>query len=161
MKTFIIIAALLLLAGCSQAGSEKAIDSLTVYKTPSCGCCNDWLNHLSTSGIPFTSENRPSLAQLKSELGIAPNVRSCHTGVSTEGYVFEGHVPAKWIQAFLAQPPEGALGLSVPGMPLGSPGMEVPDAHGGSKFMPYQVLLLMKDGTSKPFADVPTYDSQF
>jgi len=79
----------------------------------------------------------------------APRYQSCHTAVSSHGYVFEGHVPARHIKAFLANPPADAIGLAVPGMPLGSPGMEV-----GSRFDPYEVLLLKKDGSSEVFARV-------
>ena len=69
--------------------------------------------------------------------------------MSAQGFVFEGHVPSKFIHAFLAAPPEGSIGLSVPGMPVGSPGMEV-----GERFMPYQILLLQKDGSTEIFAEI-------
>lgn len=135
--------------------------SLTVYKTPSCGCCTEWLEHLAESGIPNQGKNLPSLADLKSQLNISPKYRSCHTGVSKNGYVFEGHVPAKYIKQFLQNPPKDALGLSVPAMPIGSPGMEVDDGKGGSKFMPYSVMLLKKDGSAEIYANVADYPSQF
>jgi hypothetical protein len=80
---------------------------------------------------------------------IKPEYRSCHTGVSSNGYIFEGHVPSKYVTQFLSEDHPSAIGLSVPGMPLGSPGMEV-----GDRFMPYKVLILYKDGTSKVYADV-------
>jgi len=75
--------------------------------------------------------------------------------VSTDGFVFEGHIPAKFIHQFLNEKPENAIGLAVPAMPVGSPGMEV-----GNKFMPYQVLLLKADGSSEIYADVPTAEKQ-
>ena len=134
---------------------------LTVYKTPSCGCCTKWLEHLAESGVPTTDKNLSSLAQVKSDLGIAPRYRSCHTGVSEDGFVFEGHVPAKFIKQFLNNPPKEAFGLSVPAMPIGSPGMEVDDGNGGSKFMPYKVLQLNKDGSTEVFSNVPSYSHQF
>jgi len=106
-------------------------------------------------------QNTKLLSQLKTELGIQTQYRSCHTGVSKDGYVFEGHVPAKFIQQFLQQPPADAIGLAVPAMPIGSPGMEVDNGHGGSKFMAYQVLLLKSDGSSEVFATLSDYSEQF
>ncbi|HEY1059843.1 MAG TPA: DUF411 domain-containing protein [Limnobacter sp.] len=93
---------------------------------------------------------------LKNKLGIDSRYRSCHTAVSAEGYVFEGHVPAKYIRQFLKEKPQDAIGLVVPGMPAGSPGMEI-----GADFSPYQVLLLTRDGQSRVYATVQTYESQF
>ncbi len=80
---------------------------------------------------------------------IRPQYRSCHTAVSPEGYIFEGHVPSQFIAQFLSENHVDALGLSVPGMPIGSPGMEV-----GDRFMPYEVLILYRDGTSDVYAEV-------
>ena len=74
-------------------------------------------------------------------------MQSCHTGVSADGYFFEGHIPAKFVTAFLANPPENAAGLAVPGMPAGSPGMEM-----GDRFNPYSVILVKKDGTTEVYA---------
>jgi len=88
--------------------------------------------------------------------GIKPNYRSCHTAVTRNGFAFEGHVPAKFIKQFLAEKHNNAIGLSVPAMPVGSPGMEV-----GERFMPYNVLILFKDGTSEVYAEVKTYEEQF
>ena len=91
-----------------------------------------------------------SLSEIKADFGIEGKYRSCHTGnVVTEkgSFVFEGHIPAKHIKAFLASPPENAIGLSVPGMPIGSPGMEV-----GDRKDYYQVLVMYKDGSSSVFA---------
>jgi len=174
LRTGLFIALLSLFAGllsaCSDnqrehhAAHNSAQDSalqLVVHKTPTCGCCGDWQDHLTQSGITNSSELSNSLGEFKTELGIAPKYRSCHTGVSPEGFVFEGHVPAKYIKQFLAAPPENALGLTVPAMPVGSPGMEVDDGHGHTRFMPYQVLVLFKDGSSSVYADVPDYASQF
>jgi hypothetical protein len=89
------------------------------------------------------------LNPIKTQYQIAPRYQSCHTAVSSKGYVFEGHVPARHIKAFLANPPADAIGLAVPGMPLGSPGMKLRD-----RFDPYEVLLLKKDGSSEVFARV-------
>jgi hypothetical protein len=92
---------------------------------------------------------------VKHDLGVLPEWQSCHTAVTKEGFVFEGHVPAKFIEQFLAAPPEGALGLAVPGMPLGSPGMEM-----GDRFTPYDIVQMNKDGSSRVFAHVDSAAAQ-
>ncbi|MFT4907140.1 MAG: hypothetical protein ACI978_001215 [Oleispira sp.] len=146
----------------SQIGNSKIGDShqeaaiLEVYKHPGCGCCGKWIDHLNESGLTTGIHNSKKLAEFKEEKGIAPKFRSCHTAVSKDGYVFEGHIPAKFIQQFLNEKPAGAIGLSVPGMPLGSPGMEV-----GTKFAPYQVLQLNADGSSSIYASVKNSQEQY
>jgi len=122
---------------------------LTVFKSPSCGCCSEWAERLADQGIQSRMEDYEDLAGLKKTLGIGTDVRSCHTAVSDDGFVFEGHVPARYIEQYLAAPPADSIGLSVPAMPVGSPGMEM-----GKRFMPYQVLLLNKDGSHSVFAEV-------
>ena len=117
--------------------------SLKVFKSPTCGCCNRWIDHINASGIAISSQNIDNMNKVKSKYGILKSQQSCHTSVSTEGYVFEGHIPARVIKNFLANPPENAIGLSVPGMPVGSPGMEMGHQHAD-----YQVLMLLKDGNS-------------
>jgi len=115
---------------------------LTVYKDANCGCCSLWAQHLKSED--FTVELRDSLdmVEVKTRLGIPAQYQSCHTAHSeTGGYVFEGHIPARIIRRFLAEKPAGARGLAVPGMPIGSPGMEMQD-----RFQPYQVMLLRTDG---------------
>ena len=87
--------------------------------------------------------------KIKEKYNIEPQYRSCHTAVSSDDFIFEGHIPSKYIKQFLSEDHPEAIGLSVPGMPLGSPGMEV-----GNRFMPYDVLILFKDGTSKVYAEV-------
>lgn len=150
------------LVACGNEDPQDPVtESLTIYKSPTCGCCTKWQDHLTESGIHNVGQNTKLLSQLKTELGIQTQYRSCHTGVSKDGYVFEGHVPAKFIQQFLQQPPADAIGLAVPAMPIGSPGMEVDNGHGGSKFMTYQVLLLKSDGSSEVFATLSDYSQQF
>jgi len=125
---------------------------MTVYKTPTCGCCKKWVTHLEEKGLVASTIDLVDLSNLKNKLGIQGRYRSCHTGVvkiEDESYIFEGHVPAKYIKVFLSDVPEGAIGLSVPGMPVGSPGMEV-----GERKDYYQVLLLNGAGTSSVFAHV-------
>ena len=140
------------------APDTKQADSLAlhVHKTPTCGCCSDWVTHLERSGFAVSYTDHNSLDSIKAQYQIGDRYQSCHTGVSKNGYVFEGHVPAKFIEAFLKNPPSDALGLSVPAMPMGSPGMEY-----GPKFEPYQVLLLNKDGSASVYAQVTSYDQQF
>lgn len=152
-----------LLTACNEApeGSPTTqsvgdAEMLTVYKSPSCGCCNKWVEHLETEGFKTAAEHAADLDALKDGYGISTNLRSCHTAVSSQGYVFEGHIPARYIRQFLTSPPADAIGLSVPGMPLGSPGMEVDD-----KFMPYQVLLIKNDGSTEVFASVERAVQQY
>ena len=129
---------------------------LLVLKSPTCGCCQKWIDHLTEQGVIAHGQNTDKMAEVKMKFGVQPQYRSCHTAITRDGFVFEGHVPAKYIYKFLAEKPANAIGLSVPAMPIGSPGMEVDD-----KFMPYKVLVLLEDGSSKVYANVETYESQF
>ena len=123
--------------------------SLLVHKTPTCGCCKKWVKHLEANSFSPMIKDRQNLQKVKEQYSRQPKHQSCHTAVSQDGYVFEGHIPSKFIKQFLADPEADAIGLSVPGMPLGSPGMEVE-----GRFMPYDVLVLYKDGSSKVYAEV-------
>ncbi len=152
-----------LLLACSNEDSKTVatpklskVGQLTVYKTPSCGCCGEWVDHALKSGFGADVVNQESVAHIKDRFGIPASSRSCHTAVSDEGFFFEGHVPAKFMQQFLQAPPADALGLVVPGMPLGSPGMEYQD-----QFNPYNILLMQKDGSLRVYAAVSSYDEQF
>lgn len=141
----------------SIESSAQSIDDivLNVYKDPTCGCCLGWIEHMDQHGFAATVSHPRDLYGLKSQLGVQPRWQSCHTAVSREGYLFEGHVPAKFIMQFLAAPPKNALGLAVPGMPLGSPGMEV-----GNQFTPYEIILMKKDGSSEIYASIKSPDDQ-
>ncbi|ALO44528.1 DUF411 domain-containing protein [Pseudoalteromonas phenolica] len=136
---------------------DKAIE-LLVAKTPTCGCCTLWLDHLTSQNIKVEGKNfsHPQMSEIKSQYGIEARYRSCHTAVHADGFAFEGHVPAKFIKQFLQSPPNNAIGLSVPAMPLGSPGMEIDE-----RFQAYKVLLLKKDGSYEVFAEVNSYKEQF
>ena len=123
--------------------------SLLVHKTPTCGCCKKWVKHLEANSFSTIIKDHQNLQKVKEQYSLQPKYQSCHTAVSQDGYVFEGHIPSKFIKQFLADPEADAIGLSVPGMPLGSPGMEVE-----GRFMPYDVLVLYKDGSSKVYAEV-------
>lgn len=137
-----------------QSASVAAI-TLNVFKSPTCTCCEKWVANLETNGFHSTVYHPADLNQEKLKRSIASQYQSCHTAVSTEGYVFEGHVPANLIKRFLAEKPKNALGLAVPGMPAGSPGMEM-----GDRFSPYDVLLLNADGSSSVYARINSVHDQ-
>ena len=124
-------------------------NTLVVHKTPTCGCCKKWMKHLKENGFNTDPQDHQNLNGIKDMHNIKPEYRSCHTAVSSDGFIFEGHIPSKYITQFLSENHDDAIGLSVPGMPLGSPGMEFDD-----RFMPYDVLILFKDGSSKVYAEI-------
>ena len=137
--------------------AEQSSEVLDIYKSPTCQCCEKWISHIDDSGFESKTHNFQHLSPLKEKLGVEPRYQSCHTSVSKDGYVFEGHIPAKFIKQFIneSHSPD-VIGISVPGMPLGSPGMDY-----GDKFMPYDVLLLKSDGTHGIYASVKSYEEQF
>ena len=141
-----------------EGASAQSLDDITlnVYKEETCGCCVGWIAHMDDRGFESTVFHPKDLYAVKDELGVLPKWQSCHTAVSKEGYLFEGHIPAKFISQFLASPPENALGLAVPGMPMGSPGMEI-----GNSFNSYDVILMKKDGTSEVYATIKTQAEQY
>lgn len=104
------------------SGHALATDVLN-HKSPYCGCCTEWTKHMQDAGFTVEEKLHENMNPIKQTLGITPELASCHTA-EINGYVFEGHIPAEDIQAFLANPPRNAKGLAVPGMPMGSPGME-------------------------------------
>jgi hypothetical protein len=120
---------------------------IIVGKSETCGCCGDWVEHLRGAGLPVRVEvlEPAQLDQLKQRLGVSPALQSCHTGYAA-GYVLEGHIPADDIKRLLTERPD-ALGLAVPGMPLGSPGMEY-----GNQRDAYSVILIGKDGSTSIYA---------
>ena len=164
MKTFAAVlsiaralGALPLAAGEDMTTGKPAKPILIdVYKSKSCHCCVDWMKHLESNGIAARAVHPKDLDAVKASHGVTEQYESCHTGVTSDGYVFEGHVPAKFIRQFLASPPPDAIGLAVPGMPLGSPGMESDDF-----FMPYKIMLLKKDGTAEVYANMTKISEQF
>ncbi|WP_162045813.1 DUF411 domain-containing protein [Vibrio taketomensis] len=107
------------------AGSAWATDVIN-HKSPYCGCCTEWTKHMQDAGFTVKEKLHDDMNAVKQKLGVAPKLASCHTA-EIGGYVFEGHIPADDIKAFLANPPKNAKGLAVPGMPMGSPGMEYGD----------------------------------
>lgn len=138
------------------AGAQSIDDvTLNVYKSETCGCCEGWIDHMTDNGYHSNIFHPSDLNGVKAELGLKPEWQSCHTAVTENGFLFEGHIPEKFIAQFLANPPAGALGLAVPGMPIGGPGMEM-----GNRFTPYDILLINKDGSSEVFASIASADEQ-
>ena len=147
---------LILLVAAGPALSQSLADAtLDVFKDENCGCCVGWIDNMQEAGFASKINHPRDLNGVKEGLGVLPKWQSCHTAVTKGGYVFEGHIPAKYIEQFLASPPEGALGLAVPGMPLGSPGMEME-----GRFRPYNIYLLKKDGSTEVYASVESADQQ-
>ena len=120
--------------------------TVTVYKNPQCGCCNNWVEHLRKEGFTVTANDVDDLSAIKSKLGVPASLGSCHTAI-VGTYVVEGHVPAADIRKLLAEKPKVA-GIAVPGMPMGSPGMEVPGVPADT----YDVTAFAKDGKQRVFA---------
>lgn len=121
-------------------------DSIHVYKSPHCGCCSDWIDHLEENGFDVTATNTDDLGKIKAEAGLLAGLGSCHTAFVGD-YVIEGHVPADDIKRLLSEAPK-ATGLSVPGMPAGSPGMEV-----GDRKDHYKVIMFNEDGQTRVFSE--------
>ena len=136
-------AAALLVPAAACAAQAKTI---TVYKTPWCGCCGGWVKHLQAAGFATKVVEVQDLAPIRQKYGVPFALSSCHTGVAG-GYVFEGHVPVADVERVLAEKPD-ARGLTVPGMPFGSPGMDMP----GAPREAFDTLLLLKDGTTRVYA---------
>ena len=158
LKILLFAASLLFMFNSASSAESTNSDEIrmTVYKSPTCGCCTKWIDHINDNQILSNTIDLDDLSEIKTKYGIQGRYRSCHTGVVTTkvgDYIFEGHVPAEYVKAFLSNPPEDSIGLSVPGMPIGSPGMEV-----GDRKDYYQVLLLNEDGSNSVFAHVNQAD---
>ena len=124
--------------------ARSDLNQITVWKTASCGCCKDWVSHLRKNGFQVVTKDVEETASVRKKLGLPEKFGSCHTA-SLAGYVLEGHVPAQEIRRLLREKP-AALGLAVPGMPVGSPGMEM-----GSTRDAYDVLLVLSNGSSRVY----------
>ena len=140
------LAGLAAAAALPQAASARGGPAIHVLKDPNCGCCSAWMDILDRAGFTVTSEasRGTALFRAKAEAGVPPAMASCHTAF-IEGYVVEGHVPAADIRRLLSERPD-AVGLAVPGMPYGSPGMG-PE----SRREAYDVHLILRDGTTGVF----------
>ena len=150
VRTFALGVSFLALALTTGAAPPSTTDptskkpTITVYKDPSCGCCKSWVEHLIKHGYRVDAKDTRSMTEIKRTLGVPDPLSACHTAV-VSGYLIEGHVPAADIARLLKEKPKVA-GLAVPGMPMGSPGME------GPRSQHYQVLSFDKAGKTKVFA---------
>jgi hypothetical protein len=150
----------IVLTGCSaaqppQAQSVEAVadpvamtSELTVFRSPTCGCCHQWIEHMEAAGFTVKDNVAEDMTAIKEQYGVPANLASCHTTV-VDGYVVEGHIPAEDVQRLLAEKPDIA-GIAVPGMPIGSPGME-----SGDYVEPYTVFSFTEDGETTAFAEHP------
>lgn len=121
------------------SGRSASATEVTVYKSPTCDCCTSWIQHLRANGFTILARDLGDVGEVKAQLGVRPDLASCHTAV-VDGYVIEGHVPADLIRRLLAERP-AVKGLAVPGMPVGSPGMEQ-----GDRKDPYTVFAFDENG---------------
>jgi hypothetical protein len=138
----LLLAGAFVLASRQDARAQKPV--ITVYKTPSCGCCGKWIEHMEAEGYEVDVRNVADPNPVKAEYGVPSDLRSCHTAV-VDGYVVEGHVPGDLVTRMLAERPE-VKGIAVPGMPIGSPGMEGPNPQ------PYDVIAFDAAGNRSVFA---------
>jgi|Laugresbdmm110dd_1035094.scaffolds.fasta_scaffold78660_2 hypothetical protein len=144
---FAAVALLVPFVGSAAAKSPRPLPVLQVWKDPNCGCCQDWIDILRKEGFQIQTFETGNTA-MRQRLGMPMRFASCHTAL-IDGYVIEGHVNPSEIQRLLSERPK-ALGLAVPGMPVGSPGMDGPVY--GNRRDPYDVLLVQKDGVSQVYA---------
>lgn len=147
------VAVIFVILGTSGCGSESGdppatpgLPTLVVHKNESCGCCRAWVHHMKLAGFPVDVRNESNMGPIKERVGIPAGMGSCHTA-EVGGYFVEGHVPAEDVKRLLAEHPS-AKGLTVPAMPVGSPGMESPSGE----MQPYDVYLVATDGTVSVFA---------
>ena len=134
------------LVGYVTVGGQQPQPTIEVHKSATCGCCSKWVEHLKNHGFTVRTTNREDLSDFKASHRVPRGVQSCHTAV-VNGYVVEGHVPTSDVQRLLKERPE-IVGLAVPGMPIGSPGMEME----GRRVQPFDVLAFDKDGQTRVFA---------
>ena len=158
MRRLLQLTAVAFLAACGNADAspaseaelaaavDQSLPTVVVYKTETCGCCNGWVEHMRAAGFQVDARNVRDIMSVKMEAGVPGAMVTCHTAL-VDGYVVEGHVPAEYIKQMLADHPDIA-GIGVPGMPVGSPGMEGPNPQ------PYQVLAFNHDGNVSVYADV-------
>jgi hypothetical protein len=135
--TFLVVAAL--------SPSAQVATPIAVYKSPTCGCCGKWVEHMKAAGFNPKVTDLPNVSTVKQSMGVPSHLQSCHTS-SIEGYAIEGHVPADVIRQLLKEKPK-VVGIAVPGMPIGSPGMEQ-----GSQKDKYDIVAFAKDGSQKVYA---------
>ncbi|MDB9527904.1 DUF411 domain-containing protein [Oscillatoria sp. CS-180] len=130
----------------TDAAEQVAMTSeITVYRSPTCGCCGLWIEHMEAAGFTVKDNLTEDMTAIKEQYGVPANLASCHTTI-VDGYVVEGHIPAEDVQRLLAEKPDVA-GIAVPGMPIGSPGMEA-----GDYVEPYTVFSFTESGETAAFA---------
>src|SRR5215213_3859472 len=134
-RTVLATVAIPIVLSSVSKGWAQDLPRMTVTKDPSCGCCSGWVEHIKAAGFPVEVIESTDLSRLKERLGVPRHLASCHTA-EVDGYIVEGHVPAAAVKRLLAERPSGK-GVAVPGMPTGSPGMEVE----GTAPEPYEVVL--------------------
>ena len=153
-KTHLVatLAAALVAAGGSSDAQQKlsALPAVQVYKTPTCGCCSKWVDHMRQAGFTVQAQDmsHDELQAVKTKYAVPAAANSCHTA-RLGGYIVEGHIPADAVKKMLKERPR-VVGIAVPGMPIGSPGMEVP----GARVQPYDVLSFDKAGATKVFQTI-------
>jgi hypothetical protein len=135
-------------SGAQALIAQQPLPAMTIYKSASCGCCKLWVDHARAAGFTVREVNTENLSSVKREMGIPSRLASCHT-VVVGSYVVEGHVPAEDVKKLLRDRPAGVRGLAVPGMPIGSPGMEQGPASGYER---YDVLAFTAAGATSVFA---------
>jgi hypothetical protein len=155
---FAIVALGFVAGGCSRVDSGQMSPvtdvnaaeppQLVVYKSPTCGCCSLWVEHMSKAGFDAKVNDVDNMNPIKERVGVPYSMGSCHTA-EVGGYFVEGHVPAEQVLRLLKEKPK-AKGLTVPAMPIGSPGMEQGDLQ-----QPYEVHLVLPDGTTRVYAKYP------
>ena len=146
MKRNLALLVAALLVTIAGATAQQKPPMVEVYKSPTCGCCSAWVDHLRDQGFEVRTIETDKVDELKATHRIPRQVQSCHTAL-VSGYVVEGHVPAADVARLLKERPAIA-GIAVPGMPVGSPGMEIP----GTKPQPFDVIAFGKDGSTRVFA---------
>ena len=144
LKIFGVLMAMLVVAPAAPAQQSAPLPLMKVWKTPTCGCCGQWVKHMEDAGFRVEVTDVDDVDPVKKANGLPLNLASCHTAL-VGGYVVEGHVPASDVRRLLREKP-AILGLSAPGMPAGSPGMDIPGSP------PYDVLRVAKDGTASVYA---------
>ena len=145
-RTFLGIAVAVTFAG-NRVAMAAAAPNVEVYKSPTCGCCGEWVKHMRANGFPVTINDVPDADAFRAKAGVPAALAACHTAL-VDGYVVEGHVPAADVRKLLVERPK-ALGLAVPGMPASAPGMD------SSRPSPYQVLLIQADGATRVYDAYP------
>ena len=146
MRTPVLYMYTVLFLGLSAGAPAAAAagDVITVYKSPDCGCCIRWIGHLQANGFKVDARDVEDLQPIRRQFGVSAEIEACHTAL-IDGYVIEGHVPAADIRRLLKERPK-VTGLTVPDMPVGSPGMEGPNPE------PYDVLTFEPNGRTRVFS---------